>query len=134
MTDTILDRLVASLTVAADLSRAYQMRPAAVLWTDHEGQWRGLAERLGEMLPQLLLFGDYAPKESRGPAIWIKCMLARQLEDADWPAKSVPIIYLPGVSRADLRAIETCPRELQPLAELQYRACSGARSMAATGR
>ena len=121
MTDTILDRLVASLTVAADLSRAYQMRPAAVLWTDHEGQWRGLAERLGEMLPQLLLFGDYAPKESRGPAIWIKCMLARQLEDADWPAKSVPIIYLPGVSRADLRAIETCPRELQPLAELQYR-------------
>ena len=28
---------------------------------------------------------------------------------------------LPGVSRADLRAIETCPRELQPLAELQYR-------------
>jgi len=32
-----------------------------------------------------------------------------------------PSIYLPGVSRADLRAIETCPRELQPLAELQYR-------------
>jgi len=28
---------------------------------------------------------------------------------------------LPGVSRSDLRAIETCPRELQPLAELQYR-------------
>ena len=25
------------------------------------------------------------------------------------------------MSRADLRAIESCPRELQPLAELQYR-------------
>jgi hypothetical protein len=33
------------------------------------------------------------------------------------------VIYLPGVSRADLRAIESCPRDLQPLAELQYRAC-----------
>ncbi len=48
-------------------------------------------------------------------------MLARTLEQADWPASAVPIIYLPGVSRADLRAIETCPRALQPLAELQYR-------------
>lgn len=31
------------------------------------------------------------------------------------------VLYLPGVSRADLRAIESCPRDLQPLAELQYR-------------
>ncbi|MBK1629589.1 hypothetical protein CKO31_02305 [Thiohalocapsa halophila] len=53
--------------------------------------------------------------------MWIKCMLARTLDEADWPATAVPIIYLPGVSRSDLRAIETCPRELQPLAELQYR-------------
>ena len=34
---------------------------------------------------------------------------------------TVPILYLPGTSRADLRVIETCPRELQPFAELQYR-------------
>jgi hypothetical protein len=33
----------------------------------------------------------------------------------------VPIIYLPGVSRATLRATEECPHELKPLAELQYR-------------
>jgi len=35
--------------------------------------------------------------------------------------EGVPVVYLPGVGRADLRAIESCPRELQPLAELQYR-------------
>jgi hypothetical protein len=28
---------------------------------------------------------------------------------------------LPGVARSDLRAVEECPRELRPLAELQYR-------------
>lgn len=48
-------------------------------------------------------------------------MIGRVLDEADWPASVVPIVYLSGVSRADLRAIETCPRGLQPLAELQYR-------------
>jgi hypothetical protein len=121
MTETVLDRVLDSLRGAANISRAYQLKPAVVLWTDHEGQWRGLAERLRAMLPELVILGDHGPGERRGPAIWIKCMLARTLDEADWPAGAVPIVYLPGVSRSDLRAIETCPRELQPLAELQYR-------------
>jgi hypothetical protein len=33
----------------------------------------------------------------------------------------IPIIYLPGYSRQDLRAVETCPDALKPIAELQYR-------------
>jgi hypothetical protein len=121
MSETVLDRVLSSLTAAADVSRAWQVRPAAVLWTDHDGQWRGVAERLRGVLPQLLTLGDFAPAERRGPAIWIKCMLAGTLEEADWPAGAVPMVYLPGVARADLRAIESCPRALQPLAELQYR-------------
>jgi hypothetical protein len=121
MPDTVLDHLLSSLRNAANISRAEQVRPAAVLWTDHEGQWQGVAERLRPLLPELLILGDYAPAERRGPAIWIKCMLARTLEEADWPDNAVPILYLPGVSRTDLRAIESCPRALQPLAELQYR-------------
>ncbi|WP_200237556.1 BREX-1 system phosphatase PglZ type B [Lamprobacter modestohalophilus] len=121
MPETVLDHLLSSLRNAANISRAEQVRPAAVLWTDHEGQWQGVAERLRPLLPELLILGDYAPAERRGPAIWIKCMLARTLDEADWPDHAVPILYLPGVSRTDLRAIESCPRELQPLAELQYR-------------
>lgn len=62
---TVLDRILDSLTSAANVSRAYQVRPAAILWTDHEGQWRVLAERLRVMLPQLLVLGDYAPAERR---------------------------------------------------------------------
>jgi hypothetical protein len=38
-----------------------------------------------------------------------------------WPSTAVPVLYLPGVSRATLRATEECPNELKPLAELQYR-------------
>jgi hypothetical protein len=32
-----------------------------------------------------------------------------------------PVVYLPGVARNDLRAVESCPPELAPIAELQYR-------------
>lgn len=34
---------------------------------------------------------------------------------------SIPILYLPGYSRQDLRAIESCLELLRPLAELQFR-------------
>ena len=40
--------------------------------------------------------------------------------DAGLPAGLI-IVYLPGVSRSELRAAETCPPELAPIAELQYR-------------
>ncbi|MCF7976524.1 MAG: hypothetical protein K9L82_00650 [Chromatiaceae bacterium] len=106
MPETVLDHLLSSLCSTANISRAEQVRPAAVLWTDHEGQWQGVAERLRPLLPELLILGDYAPAERRGPAIWIKCMLARTLDEADWPDNAVPILYLPGVSRTDLRAIQ----------------------------
>ena len=40
---------------------------------------------------------------------------------ADRPEKIIPILYLPGVSRQELRAVAECPPALMPLAELQYR-------------
>jgi hypothetical protein len=43
------------------------------------------------------------------------------LPEADWPETSIPILYLPGVSRQELRAVAECPPALVPLAELQYR-------------
>ena len=54
-----------------------------------------------------------------GPAIWIRCVVDRTLGEI--PEDEVPIVYVPGYDRSDLRAIEECPAELQPIAELQYR-------------
>jgi hypothetical protein len=48
-------------------------------------------------------------------------MIARALSEANWTEKEIPIIYLPGVSRQELRAVAECPARLMPLAELQYR-------------
>jgi hypothetical protein len=76
---------------------------------------------LRAITPQLLTLGPYDLAIRSGPAIWLKCAIAGVLPEVTLPPGTLPILYLPGVSRADLRAIESCPRELQPLAELQYR-------------
>src|SRR5690606_6312893 len=85
-----------------------------------EGLWQPALPRLRHALPGLLTLGGYDPEHNTGPAIWLKTALAGLLPEVatgDTPA----VLYLPGVSRTDLRAIESCSRALQPLAELQYR-------------
>lgn len=119
--ETVLDALVRALRSAQAYNKNDQEPPAALLWPDKERQWEPLIPRLRSALPALLTYGPYDPEARTGPAIWLRCMIARALPEADWPEEAVPILYLPGVGKADLRAIESCPRELQPLAELQYR-------------
>ena len=118
---TILDALVEALGRGAQYNRNDQVAPAVILWTDKDRQWEPLAPVLRQRIPHFLMLGPFAPPEKTGPAIWIKCLLARQLPEANWPAEATPILYLPGVSRQELRAVEDCPQSLQPLAELQYR-------------
>lgn len=117
----MLDALLASLRAAVVYNRNDQAAPAAILWADKERQWETLLPALREHLSEFLTLGDYQPAARTGPAIWLKCMIARTLPEAHWAEDATPVLYLPGVSRADLRAVEECPRELQPLAELQYR-------------
>ncbi|MDT8284362.1 MAG: BREX-1 system phosphatase PglZ type B, partial [Thermovirgaceae bacterium] len=42
-------------------------------------------------------------------------------KEVELPEEAVPILYLPTVSRQDLRPGKDSPRQLQPLVELQYR-------------
>jgi len=122
--ETVLAALVRSLRGATAYNRNDQTPPAAVLWPDGDRQWQPLLPRLRAAMPELLTLGPYqsdAPETRTGPAIWLRCMIARTLPEADWSPDLTPVLYLPGVSKADLRAVESCPRPLQPLAELQYR-------------
>lgn len=112
--------LVVSIRAAAKVNRSLMVPPVVILWTDADRMWESVVPQLAALLPELFLLGGYAPAERQGPAIWLKCAVAGTLGSQP-PSGAVPILYLPGTSRSDLRAIETCPRELQPLAELQYR-------------
>ena len=117
----VIDYLLQSLKAAAQYNQNVQAAPAAILWTDKEKQWESAIPLLQEQLPELLVLGEYAPEKRIGPAIWLKCALENTLETPVIAGAETPIIYLPGISRIDIRAIESCPEELQPLAELQYR-------------
>ena len=117
----VIDSLVSSIKEAKKYNSNIQIAPAAVLWTDKERQWEPVIKKLQGLLPELIVLSDYAPDKMTGPVIWIKCVLAGTLPEISLPEAAVPIIYLPGVSRSDLRAIESCPVWLQGLAELQYR-------------
>lgn len=118
---TLLDSLADSLKGADRDSRAVMAAPAAILWPDETRQWEPLIPLLRNLLPSLVQLGPYEPRVRSGPAIWLRCLLAGELEAADWFRDDVPIIYMPGVGRNGLRPVEDCPTELQPLAELQYR-------------
>jgi hypothetical protein len=116
--ETFLDALVSALRRAGVYNRNDQEAPVVVLWTDGERQWESVIPRLREQLP-LVTLGAYQPAERTGPAYWLRAMLAGQLDD-QLRSDATPIIYLPGVSKAELRAVEECPRHLQPLAALQF--------------
>ena len=116
----LLSSLAEAIRASAKVNRSLMALPAAILWTDADRIWESAVPQLAKQLPELFVLGDYAPEKRQGPSIWLKCAVAGKL-GTQLPGGSVPILYLPGTSRSDLRAIETCSRELQPLAELQYR-------------
>ena len=95
--------------------------PAALLWADPGRQWAEVIPRLQTALQHLFVLGDYDRTKRTGPAIWLRCVVDRTLSDVELPSGVVPVLYLPGVARQLLRAGDECPRELQPLVELQYR-------------
>lgn len=97
-----------------------EKKPAVILWTDADGQWQPVVKKLQERLPQLVVFGAYDAAKRVGPAVWVKCIVARTI-DMGLRNDIVPIVYLPNVSRQTLRAATDCPPLLQPLVELQYR-------------
>jgi hypothetical protein len=118
VSETLLDQMEAALVSAAGFNANAEERPAALLWPDCDRQFEQAIGPLSSRLPVVRL-GDYLPSEQAGPAYWLRCAIARTV-DVEL-GDGVPVVYLPGVAREDLRAIESCPRELSPIAELQYR-------------
>lgn len=115
----IKSKLAEALLSAAKVNRSLMTVPAAVLWPDPERQWQHVVPSLADVVPGLLKLGQYQPELRQGPSIWLKTVIGGGIQLLK--PGVVPVVYLPGVSKADLRAIESCPRDLQPLAELQYR-------------
>lgn len=117
---TINSLLQKAVRSAAKYNPEIQVAPACILWPDRDRQWEAIIPRLQNELPELLTLGEYNPEKRTGPAIWLRCVIARKADDVELPGDRTPIIYLPGISRQDLRAVESCPEYLKPIASLQY--------------
>lgn len=117
----VLQRLIKAIRNAAACNPNVQAAPWCILWPDRDNQWEAVAARLQSELPEMFILGVYDAGKKTGPAIWLRCVIAGKVPNLDLPKGSTPILYLPGVSRQDLRAVEVCPDLLKPLVELQYR-------------
>ncbi len=134
--NSVLSALIRAIRSVAVYNPDVQAAPACILWSDHNRQWEAVIPRLQMALPELFVLGGYAPEKRTGPAIWLRCVLAGKIPVERDPAdedkvkerqkrfrraENIPVFYLPGFGRQDLRAVENCPQTLKPLAELQYR-------------
>jgi hypothetical protein len=117
---TVLERLIENIRSRCVPADGHE-RPAAILWTDPAGEWRGLLELLLGRVEELLVLGRYRPEVRTGPAVWLRCVVDGALEGPRLPRERAPILYLPGVARQQLRAGEDCAEALKPLVELMFR-------------
>lgn len=120
MSASIYDKVIQALKLAENHNSHVMVRPEVILWPDPENQWCNVIEVLQESIPHLLIYGSYEPTKKQGPAIWLKCMVAKTLPAANWDADSIPIIYLPSMAKSDLRDVEHAVFNFQPLLEYQY--------------
>lgn len=123
---TLLEAVRTSLAHASRYNPGDVVAPVAVLWTDADGQWRPLVEQLRAIMPELLTLGEFNAATRTGPTIWLRTVIepmvrADKFPDLAWPDGTVPVIYMPEVSRQTLRAVEECLDALKPMVELQYR-------------
>jgi hypothetical protein len=117
---SIYDKVVHALKQAENHNSNVMVKPEVILWPDPDEQWIDVIGVLQEEMPQLLIYGSFNPNKKQGPAIWLKCMIAKALADANWNDDAIPIIYLPSVAKSDLRNVENAVFNFQPLLEYQY--------------
>jgi hypothetical protein len=120
MSNHFTNRLISSIRQAAKYDSSNFVKPQVILWPDPEKQWEVIIPKLQEEMTELLVYGKYLPSRKTGPAIWLKCMVARSLPMVDWDETQTPVIYLPGISKSDLRSLENADPLLAPIMEYQY--------------
>ncbi|MDD4247748.1 MAG: hypothetical protein PHT13_01355, partial [Methanosarcina sp.] len=104
-----IEHFIKSIRQASVYNSDVQVAPACILWPDSDKQWEAVIPHLQNELPELFVLGDYDPEKRTGPAIWLRCVIAGKADDVNLQSDKIPIFYMPGFSRQDLRAVESCP-------------------------
>jgi CheY-like chemotaxis protein len=118
MSEALLDRLLAVLDEAESTDGNVFAPPVALLWPDKARQWERAIGQLWACRGVLTL-GPHLPAIGSGPAFWLRCVVAGTVEVGR--PLGLPVIYMPGVSRDDLRSSTADDQQLAPLVSLQHR-------------
>jgi hypothetical protein len=120
MSKSLIGHIKSSIGFAKKYNASQVTSPEVVLWPDPEKQWLPVIDRIRQEFEAFLTLGEYNPSCLEGPAIWLKCMVDKMLPEANWSEGTIPVIYLPGVSKADFKNIDEAPFSIQPLMEYQF--------------
>lgn len=110
---TIQEELIKALRKAAHFNRNDLAPPRVVLWTDGERLWEKVVPAMAAALPELMVLDESVMEDHRGPSTYLRYLIAG-------PADSVPILYLPGVSRQAFKGAQGFPPEAKHLFALQF--------------
>ncbi len=119
MSETLLDRLASALDDALTFDRNVGEPPIALLWPDESEQWAAAVDEL-QRSRRVVRYGTLDADQYQGPAYWLRCVIAGTVQPEGLP-DGVPIVYLPGISRDTLRALDAIAPELSALGAIQYR-------------
>lgn len=119
MTDTVLDRVLLALNGAAAFDSNVVVAPVAILWADEPRQWESAVATL-QLHRRIVRYGTLDATLAQGPAYWLRCVVADTV-DVDGAPAGIPIVYLPGVSRDDIRSLDAVSAELASLGAIQHR-------------
>jgi hypothetical protein len=115
---TALDALIEALAAVSRWNEAVEARPAALLWCDPKSEFAPLIPLLRARLLHLLTFGTYDIKTRTGPAIWLRAAVAGVWPTLPLDPAAIPVVWLPGIAREQLRGTEGTPGPIAPLAWL----------------
>lgn len=112
---TLRDELVRQILEKVKFLQGSEIAPDCILWPDQKSEWIDFIPLIsGTNLP-IYTFGTFNPDRKTGPAAYLLWSLHHGSH------QGTPVLYLPGVGNDELRAVDSCPPELHPLASLRYR-------------
>jgi hypothetical protein len=112
---TVLDHLTKALQAAARYNRHDAAPPAVVLWTDGQRLWEPVVDRVREGFPNIFVLAPGIRDAHTGPSTWIRYQLSARDDRT-----TVPVVYLPGVSRQAFRSAAAFPEQARHLFALQF--------------
>lgn len=119
MSETLIDRIVQLVNGAGAYDPNVVVEPEAIIWTDEQRQWEVLIPHLRNKIP-IVEYGAYEPDAFRGPAYWLRCVVAKTIVPSGLPDGRL-VLYLPGVSREMLRTRAVGNNDLGAVGGLQHR-------------